>query len=100
MESDCILRLLITGRVQGVGFRAFVARRASARGLGGWVRNRRDGAVEAVIAGSQAAVAAMVSEIEAGPPASRVDSIERQVETPAPEERIRLAQGFAILPTA
>lgn len=100
MESDCVLHLLITGRVQGVGFRAFVASRASARGIGGWVRNRRDGAVEAVLAGSQAAVAALVSDLEAGPPASRVDRIERQVETPAPEQRLRLSQRFEILPTA
>jgi acylphosphatase len=49
--SDRILRATITGRVQGVGFRAFVEGEAKRRNLKGWVRNRRNGAVEAVFAG-------------------------------------------------
>lgn len=99
MESDCILRLVITGRVQGVGFRAFAASMAEARGVRGWVRNRRDGAVEAVLAGSNQAVAATVADLEAGPPGGRIDKLESRPETPAPDAQARLAQGFLILPT-
>jgi acylphosphatase len=98
MESDRIVRLIVTGQVQGVGFRAFVAGMARARGIGGWVRNRRDGAVEAVLAGNADAVAAMISDIQAGPAAGDVDRVETMAETPAPDERVRLFRGFVILP--
>lgn len=67
--------ILVEGRVQGVGFRAWVAREATGRGLSGWVRNRRTGAVEAVFQGPQATVAGMVEACRRGPPAARVDAL-------------------------
>ncbi len=68
------VRLRIEGRVQGVGFRAFVAREAKGRGLSGYVRNLSDGAVEAVLCGPAPAVAAVEAACRQGPPLSRVKS--------------------------
>ena len=64
------LHILIEGRVQGVGFRAWVAQEASARGLTGWVRNRRTGAVEALVRGDPSVVAIMLEACRRGPPAA------------------------------
>jgi acylphosphatase len=69
-------RLVITGRVQGVGFRFAFADEARARRLGGWVRNRRDGSVEAIVAGSAEDVEAIVVWARHGPPAARVTGVE------------------------
>ena len=69
-------RLVIHGRVQGVGFRASLAWEAQAQGVTGWVRNRRDGTVEAMICGSDEAVAAMIAWTRRGPPGARVDRVE------------------------
>ena len=66
----------IEGRVQGVGYRAFVGMNAIELELKGWVRNRRDGSVEAVFQGSEAAVEEMLRLCNAGPPGSRVDRVE------------------------
>jgi len=68
--------LVIHGRVQGVGFRASLAWAAQQEGVGGWVRNRRDGTVEAMICGSDEAVAAMIAWARRGPPGARVDRVE------------------------
>ncbi|MDT3737799.1 MAG: acylphosphatase [Denitratisoma sp.] len=69
-------RLVIHGRVQGVGFRASLAWQAQKEGVTGWVRNRRDGTVEALVAGSDEAVAAMIAWSRRGPPGARVDRVE------------------------
>ena len=69
-------RLLITGVVQGVGFRAFTKRIAQSYGLDGWVRNLPDGRVEAVVEGDQEVIAHFVKDLWKGPPLSRVDKIE------------------------
>lgn len=69
-------RLVIHGRVQGVGFRASLAWEAQKEGTTGWVRNRRDGTVEAMICGSDEAVAAMIAWTRRGPPGARVDRVE------------------------
>jgi acylphosphatase len=61
------LRLVITGRVQGVGFRAWTSREARRRGLNGWVRNRSDGSVEALLIGEAAAIEAMAEACRSGP---------------------------------
>lgn len=65
----------IFGRVQGVGFRAWTVRRAQECGLDGWVRNHRDGSVEAVIAGPREQVARMLEGLRCGPPAARVERL-------------------------
>ncbi|WP_377705768.1 acylphosphatase [Pseudoduganella sp. UC29_71] len=86
-------RLTIEGRVQGVGYRASLADRAAALGLRGWVRNRRDGAVEALVDGDAQAIDAIVSWARRGPPAARVASV--AIEDAAPAE----PGAFNILPT-
>ena len=69
---------MFRGRVQGVGFRAFVEDEAARRGVAGWVRNRRDGTVEAVFAGDAKAVEDMIAACRKGPYAARVDGIEER----------------------
>lgn len=73
--SSSSAHILIEGRVQGVGFRAWLAQEAVGRGLSGWVRNRRTGAVEAAFAGPADVVAAMLEACRRGPPAARVDKV-------------------------
>ena len=68
-------RVTISGRVQGVGFRYALADEARARRLCGWVRNRRDGSVEAIIAGPEADVEALIAWAHRGPPAARVTAV-------------------------
>ena len=69
-------RLRITGRVQGVAFRASTVMTARALGLAGWVANRADGSVEAVAAGDEAGIAVFIRWCHQGPPAARVDHVE------------------------
>ncbi len=68
-------RLRIEGRVQGVWYRGWMVEAARARGLNGWVRNRRDGSVEAVISGTSTALDGLVQACWRGPPMARVDAI-------------------------
>lgn len=77
-------RVIVEGRVQGVGYRAWVNREAQARGLKGWVRNRADGSVEAVFSGEAEAVAAMIAACRRGPPAAKVRTL---TESPATLEQ-------------
>jgi acylphosphatase len=72
----------ISGRVQGVFFRATAAREAAPLGLHGWVRNLPDGRVEAVFQGSRAGVDRMIEWCREGPPAARVDAVEVTWEEP------------------
>ena len=74
-------RLTISGRVQGVGFRYALADEARARQLSGWVRNRRDGTVEALVAGPEAEVEAMIAWARRGPPAARVFEVKVELAT-------------------
>lgn len=67
--------VVISGRVQGVGFRLWVEAEAVSRGLGGWVRNRRDGSVEAVFFGEDEAVGAMLAACWDGPETSGVTAV-------------------------
>jgi acylphosphatase len=76
MTAPLIRRLVIHGRVQGVGYRAFVEEEAATFGLEGWVRNRRDGTVEVVVAGSPEAVDAMIAACRKGPFSARVDRVD------------------------
>ncbi|MBI5130551.1 MAG: acylphosphatase [Rhodopseudomonas palustris] len=73
--SAIIRQVMIRGRVQGVGYRVWVAQTAESYGLEGWVRNRRDGSVEALFAGAEATVADMIAKCHHGPSASRVDAV-------------------------
>ena len=68
-------RLVISGRVQGVGFRFYTERKARELGISGWVRNRRDGTVEAVIQGAPGAVDAMIAWARRGPPSAVVSDV-------------------------
>jgi acylphosphatase len=83
-------RLLVTGRVQGVAYRASTAREAERQGVRGWVRNRPDGNVEAVFEGSEAAVAAMLDWCRRGPRWARVTGVEVFEETPQAERSFEI----------
>ena len=85
-------RLVIAGRVQGVGFRYAFADEARVRGLAGWVRNRRDGTVEALISGPAPSVEAIIAWARVGPSAARIASVEV-------EEAIAASGAFEILAT-
>ncbi len=93
-EARRSARVIVTGIVQGVGYRAWAADTARRHGLSGWVRNRRDGSVEAVFSGLVEAVDAMVADCDAGPPSAEVIAIETS------DWNEPLAEGFHILPTA
>jgi len=87
------VRVRIEGRVQGVGFRYFVERAAAELGLTGFVRNRRDGAVEALLSGSRTAVDDMLERCRRGPSAARVTAVSIIAEGEAEPT------GFAVLPS-
>lgn len=86
----------IVGRVQGVGFRAWTANEARRLGLAGWVRNRRDGSVEALFVGPAECVAAMLAACRKGPSAARVQAV---TESDPADLGDRGAEGFAQRPT-
>ena len=87
-------RLTISGRVQGVGYRDWALEIARRLGLTGWVRNRRDGAVEALIVGDESAVGQMIEACRRGPSLARVDEIDVD-----PVDLDILPEGFTRLPT-
>lgn len=76
------IRILISGRVQGVFFRDSTREKAQALGLSGWVRNLPDGRVEAVVEGDGDRVAEMLSWCEEGPPDARVQNVSTENEEP------------------
>jgi acylphosphatase len=82
MPEQVRRRLVVHGRVQGVFFRDSVRGRARAHGVAGWVRNRADGAVEAVLEGPPAAVERVVRFCETGPPHAQVERVEVHEEEP------------------
>jgi acylphosphatase len=91
------VQVRISGRVQGVGYRDGMRSAALAHGVSGWVRNRRDGSVEAVLQGDAAAVEAVLDWARRGPPAARVAEVRA---TPATGEHDRPYPGFDWLPSA
>ena len=97
--SGAIRQVRITGRVQGVGYRAWVEHRARAHGLEGWVRNRRDGSVEALFAGPADVVSEMVARCRRGPSSSRVDSVQDEAASPDALNLRRTGERFSVLPT-
>jgi acylphosphatase len=74
--SDVIRHVRARGRVQGVGFRMFVEDAAAMHGVNGWVRNRRDGSVEAVFAGAADAVRAVIEACRRGPRGAWVEAVD------------------------
>lgn len=70
------IRFVVTGRVQGVGFRWFIRAEARPLGLNGWVRNRPDGAVEGEVEGRDDAIEALIPCLEVGPPSAIVTNVE------------------------
>ena len=88
------LHAVITGRVQGVGYRAWSAHEARRLGLVGWVRNRRDGSVEAVFKGGEDSVVSMLDECWRGPRGAKVENV---VATAISDEGWK---DFSVRPTA
>ena len=84
-EARVRVRALVRGRVQGIGFRAFVLHHARSLGVGGTVANRPDGSVECVAEGSRPAVDALVESLRRGPFGARVDKLELRSEEPRGE---------------
>jgi acylphosphatase len=95
-----VRHVIVHGRVQGVGFRAFVESEALTRGIEGWVRNRRDGSVEALFAGESQAVADMIAVCGEGPLGARVD-VQHQRDSDGADLKLRRpGELFSVLPTA
>lgn len=94
MADHRTVHIRIEGRVQGVNFRGWAREQAELLGLSGWIRNRRDGAVEALFAGDAEAVSQMLDLCRSGPRDARVEHIQIIQEGGAAPE------GFAIKPTA
>lgn len=84
MPSETRVRLIVSGRVQGVGFRYATREAATERGVAGWVRNLPDGAVEIVAQGAPAAVASMTAWASRGPRHAAVVGVNVETLDPAP----------------
>jgi acylphosphatase len=92
-ERERAVALRIEGRVQGVWYRGWAVAEAERRGLRGWVRNRSDGSVEALLIGCESPVADMIAACRRGPPAARVSAV---IERAARDDG---SQGFRQRPT-
>jgi|SRR5215208_2975395 len=97
--SGAIGQVRITGLVQGVGYRAWVEHRARAQGLEGWVRNRRDGSVEALFAGPAEVVAEMIASCRRGPSSARVEGMQEESANPEALSLRHAGERFSVLPT-
>jgi acylphosphatase len=97
--SETIRQVTIRGRVQGVGFRYWVEQQAMARNLEGWVRNRRDGSVEALFAGAADVVSEMIAVCRRGPPSGRVKAVQEEPASPDALNLRRPGERFSVLPT-
>jgi acylphosphatase len=76
--AEIAVRVIVEGRVQGVGYRVWAVQEAWRRNVRGWVRNRRDGSVEALLIGSERRVEALIEAFREGPRAARVTGIARE----------------------
>jgi len=94
-----IYHVSIRGRVQGVGYRAWVEDQAAARDLEGWVRNRRDGSVEAVFSGPEDVVSDMIVACRRGPSSAKVDAVQDEAANPDAMNLRRAGERFSVLPT-
>ena len=86
-------RFLVTGRVQGVGFRWFVEREARAIGVAGWVRNNLDGTVEVLASGSREQLSVLRSKLRQGPRAARVDNVDESEARPVADLKTFRIEG-------
>jgi acylphosphatase len=98
-EAQIIRHVLVSGRVQGVGFRAFVKYGALRHGIEGWVRNRRDGTVEALFAGTEILVSDMIEACRHGPLPAHVDAIDQREGTDAELNARVPSELFSVLRT-
>jgi len=97
--SGAIRHVTVNGRVQGVGYRAWVADEASARHLEGWVRNVRNGSVEALLVGPADIVADMIAACRRGPSMARVDAVREEDGNSDALKLRRAGERFSVLPT-
>lgn len=97
--NETIRRLVIRGHVQGVGYRAWVEHLARHYRVEGWVRNRKDGSVEAVFSGSSDVVARVISDCRTGPSLARVGDVDEQTAVPDELKLRPSGEWFAVLPT-
>ena len=94
-----VRHVAIRGRVQGVGYRAFVDHEARARNLEGWVRNLRDGRVEALLAGPAEVVTAMIAACARSPSLARVDAVKEDADNSDSLNLRRAGERFSVLST-
>ena len=99
MSGNIIRHVVVRGQVQGVGYRAFVEHEAHRRGLHGWVRNRRDGSVEAVFAGPRTVVEAMIEACRRGPISARISALDHRDGTAADLLECTDGNSFSVLST-
>jgi acylphosphatase len=97
---DVIWRVIVRGRVQGIGLRAWAEVTALELGVEGWVRNCRDGSVEAVLSGSEEVVLTMIEACRQGPPGARVEAIDQRDAEVDDLALRRRGELFSILTTA
>jgi acylphosphatase len=97
---DVIRHVFIRGRVQGVGYRVWTEYTALECGVQGWVRNRYDGGVEALFAGPEETVAAMIEACRNGPPGARVDVVDQREARPDELTLRRRGELFSVLGSA
>ncbi len=83
MSGEIAVRVRVTGRVQGVWYRAWTQERARELGLSGWVRNEPDGSVAALLAGPEPAVQQMLDAMRGGPPAAQVAGVDTEPAAPS-----------------
>jgi acylphosphatase len=99
MSERALRHVIVSGRVQGCGYRAWTERQARTRGLEGWVRNRRDGTVEAVFCGPAAVVEAMIAACHRGPALAGVTGVAARDGDPAELAARPTGETFAVLTT-
>src|SRR5258708_1491043 len=97
--SGTIRQVTIRGRVQRVGYRYWVEQQATAHALEGWLRNRRDGSVEALFSGPENVVSNMVAACRRGPSSARVDAVDEHSANADALNLRRAGERFSVLPT-
>jgi acylphosphatase len=97
---DVVFRVIIRGRVQGVGYRAWAEVTALELGVQGWVRNNRDGTVEALLAGPEEVVLTMIELCRDGPPGAKVEAIDQREAGAVDLALRRPGELFSVLPSS